>query len=49
MSWNNYNISIPAEIIPVGELVVLTTGSTWTAPSGISTPNNPFRWIRKPN
>jgi len=35
MSWNNYNISIPGEIIPVGELVMLTTGSTWTSSGGM--------------
>ena len=29
MSWNNYNISIPYEMIPLGELVVLTTGTTY--------------------
>ena len=42
MSWNNYNISIPAEIIPVGELVVLTTGSTWTAPGGLDLTPGPI-------
>jgi hypothetical protein len=28
MSWNNYNIGIPNKLIPLGELVVLTTGTT---------------------
>ena len=42
MSWNNYNISIPAEIVPVGELVRLTTGSTWTGPGGIDATPGPI-------
>jgi len=29
MSWNNYNISIANKQIPLGMLVVLTTGSTY--------------------
>ena len=29
MSWNNYNISIPYEMIPLGQLVMLTTGTTY--------------------
>jgi len=29
MSANNYNISIPYELIPLGELVMLTTGTTY--------------------
>jgi len=31
MSWNNYNIGIPNKLIPLGELVVLTTGTTLNA------------------
>jgi len=34
MSWNNYNISIPSIRVPLGELVCLTTGTTWTDSAG---------------
>ena len=32
MSWNNYNIGIPNKLVPLGELVILTTGTTLPTP-----------------
>jgi len=44
MSWNNYNIGIPNKLIPMGELVVLTTGTTLN--NHVTTPGQIYQSYR---